>query len=163
MPNSGVTCAPIRHEQHGNARSTDSPQRCPSRSIFRVFGSSCPGLIDGAEVDTHPLAMDSDENRGSRLLAERIGVRPSARVSAVAQMMDCDQSQVRRLVKTGALESHRVGKRGLRIFLDSVAVYQESRTEQIVRPREQKQQTHAIARESYKDALATLRARGLLK
>ena len=109
------------------------------------------------------FTMDSDENRDSRLLAERAMVRPSARVSAVAQMMDCDQSQVRRLVKTGALESHRVGKRGLRIFLDSVAAYQESRTERIVCPREQKQQKRAIARKSYKDALATLRARGLIE
>ena len=107
--------------------------------------------------------MDRNDNAGNEPRAERAPVRPSARVSAVAQMMDCDQSQVRRLVKTGALESHRVGKRGLRIFLDSVSAYQESRTERIVRPREQKQQRRAIARKSYKDALATLRARGLIE
>ena len=107
--------------------------------------------------------MDRNDNTGNETGADRASVRPSARVSAVAQMMDCDQSQIRRFVRNGALESHRVGKRGLRIFLDSVAAYQESRTEQIVRPREQKQQKRAIARKSYKDALATLRARGLIE
>jgi hypothetical protein len=66
-------------------------------------------------------------------------------------------------VKAGALEAHRVGKRGLRIYLDSVTAYQESRTEPVVRLREQNQQKRAITRKSYKDALATLRARGLLE
>jgi excisionase family DNA binding protein len=54
-------------------------------------------------------------------------VRSSARVATVAKLLDCDQSQVRRFVRDGVLEAHRVGKRGLRIFLDSVAAYQEAR------------------------------------
>lgn len=39
-------------------------------------------------------------------------------------MLDCDHSQVRRLVREGALESFTIGKRGVRIYLDSVAAYQ---------------------------------------
>lgn len=51
--------------------------------------------------------------------------RASARVGAVADMLDCDHSQIRRLVRDGALESFTIGKRGVRIYLDSVAAYQE--------------------------------------
>ena len=46
------------------------------------------------------------------------GVRPSARISTVAQLLDLDQTQVRRLVDTGQLQAHRIGKRGIRVFLD---------------------------------------------
>lgn len=50
--------------------------------------------------------------------------RPSARVGKVAQMLDCDESQIRRMIKSGQLTGHRIGKRGWRIFLDSVAEFQ---------------------------------------
>lgn len=50
--------------------------------------------------------------------------RPSARVSTVVGLLDCDASQVRRLVADGELEAHTIGKRGVRIYLDSVADYQ---------------------------------------
>lgn len=51
--------------------------------------------------------------------------RASARVGAVAAMLDCADSQIRRLVQAGALEAFTIGKRGVRIYLDSVAAYQE--------------------------------------
>ena len=53
------------------------------------------------------------------------GVRPSAKIGRVAQLLDMDPSQVRRLVDTVQLQAHRIGKRGIRVFLDSVACYQE--------------------------------------
>jgi len=51
-------------------------------------------------------------------------VRPSARIAAVAALLDEHPSQIRRLVAAGRLEAHRVGKRGIRVYLDSVAVFQ---------------------------------------
>jgi len=56
------------------------------------------------------------------------GPRQSARVRRVSQLLDCDESQVRRLVADGELEGHRVGKRGIRIFLASVLEYQQRQT-----------------------------------
>lgn len=51
--------------------------------------------------------------------------RPSARVATVAELLDCDQGDVRRLVRSGELEAHGKGKRGIRVFLDSVRAYQD--------------------------------------
>lgn len=51
-------------------------------------------------------------------------IRPSARVSTVAAMLGDDPSHIRRMVKAGDLEAHRQGKRGIRVFLDSVEAYQ---------------------------------------
>lgn len=51
--------------------------------------------------------------------------RPSARVATVAELLDCDQGDVRRLVRAGELEAHGKGKRGIRVFLDSVRAYQD--------------------------------------
>ncbi len=60
-------------------------------------------------------------------------LRESRRVSTVAKMLDADESQVRRLVAAGELEIHRIGRRGIRIYLDSVAAYQ-ARTAQAIKP-----------------------------
>jgi hypothetical protein len=54
-------------------------------------------------------------------------VRPSARVARVAGLLDCDESDVRRMLRSGELEGHSKGVRGKRVYLDSVATYQESR------------------------------------
>lgn len=51
-------------------------------------------------------------------------IRPSARVSTVAKMLDDEPSQIRRMVARGDLEAHREGKRGIRVFLDSVEAWQ---------------------------------------
>lgn len=51
-------------------------------------------------------------------------VRPSAKVATVAQLLEDDPRQVRRMVARGDLEAHRVGKRGIRVFLDSVEALQ---------------------------------------
>jgi excisionase family DNA binding protein len=53
--------------------------------------------------------------------------RASARVKHVAALLDCDESQVRRLIESGELEAHRIGKRGVRVYMDSVDTYRERR------------------------------------
>jgi hypothetical protein len=51
-------------------------------------------------------------------------VRRSARVCTVAGMLDEEPSQIRRMLSRGDLEGHRTGKRGVRIYLDSVIEWQ---------------------------------------
>jgi excisionase family DNA binding protein len=55
-------------------------------------------------------------------------VRASARVATVAGLLDCHPSDIRRLVASGELRAHTKGTRGVRVFLDSVAAYQERQT-----------------------------------
>jgi excisionase family DNA binding protein len=50
--------------------------------------------------------------------------RPSARLDTVAATLECDPSTVRKLLRRGLLQGHRVG-RGVRVYLDSVRAYQE--------------------------------------
>jgi excisionase family DNA binding protein len=52
--------------------------------------------------------------------------RPSLRVTKVAALLEVDISTVYKLVKSGALEAHRIGKRGIRIYADSLREYQEN-------------------------------------
>lgn len=54
-------------------------------------------------------------------------VRPSVRIARVCELLDVDDSQVRRLIDSGELQGHRQGKRGIRVYLDSVTAYQEGR------------------------------------
>jgi excisionase family DNA binding protein len=54
-----------------------------------------------------------------------LGVRPSVRIKTAAAMMDTDESTVRALVDQGELEGHRVGIRGVRVYVDSIKAYQE--------------------------------------
>lgn len=90
--------------------------------------------------------------------------RPSARVARVASILDCAESDVRRLVRGGELQSHKQGKRGVRIFLDSVREYQDRRTKQsqaealMHKPRARA----AAASASFRAAMARLSALGLL-
>lgn len=53
--------------------------------------------------------------------------QPSKRVAWVAHELDMDPREVRQLVTDGVLQGHKKGKRGIRIYVDSVAAYQESR------------------------------------
>lgn len=75
-----------------------------------------------------------DSNRASRRRTSISVIVPpvdtynplqSARVRHVANLLDCDDSQIRRLVANGELEAHNVGRRGVRIFLSSVKDYQD--------------------------------------
>lgn len=93
--------------------------------------------------------------------------RPSARVATVAELLDCDQGDVRRLVKAGDLEAHGKGKRGIRVFLDSVRAYQDRTTKQATAgPKAVIHKPKARAAAStarFKAAMAGLEAKGLLK
>jgi len=90
-------------------------------------------------------------------------VRPVARVRTVAELLDCDESDVRRMVADGTLEAHSYGIRGIRIYLDSVRAYQESR--QIV-PKAPKAKLRsaraAAARAVYSASEDALRKSGIL-
>ncbi len=83
--------------------------------------------------------------------------RASARVSAVATLLDCD----------GALESFTIGKRGVRIYLDSVAAYQERQARAQTSPAKQPGKIVTAARRkastaAHASAMAELRALGIL-
>ena len=90
-------------------------------------------------------------------------LRPSARVRTVAKMLEWDESQVRRAVDSGGLEAYRVGKRGIRIYIDSVRVYQESRN---IAPTKKtilaKSARTRISTRAHRAAMEELRARGIL-
>lgn len=92
--------------------------------------------------------------------------RASARVGTVARLLDCDESQVRRLVREGLLESHGVGKRGVRVYLDSVAHYQSSRSgpkppARDTAPPEKPKRASPASRAAHAAAMAALRDVGL--
>jgi excisionase family DNA binding protein len=90
--------------------------------------------------------------------------RPSAKVKAVAGILDCDDSTVRRLVRDGQLEAHRTGKRGIRVYLDSIATYQTARE---VMPcprngREIRAKSAQVSRSQTTTSMAMLRHLGLV-
>lgn len=90
--------------------------------------------------------------------------RVSARVKHVASILDCDESQIRRLIETGDLEAHRLGKRGVRVYLDSVEAYRARGAISASRPTGQ---THKplisnATRRATASALAELRAAGII-
>jgi len=85
--------------------------------------------------------------------------RPSWRVRRVAADLDCDATQVRRLVYSGQLEAHRIGKRGIRVYLDSLKAYKEARS--LGRPVLPRPAPRAIATPGYLEAMAYLRKRGM--
>lgn len=90
--------------------------------------------------------------------------RPSSRVRNVAVMLDADESQVRRLIKDGELKTHCMGKRGVRIYLDSVADYQRRKAREAAMAPEKPtvRRRRAVTTAAHKQALAQLRAAGLL-
>jgi hypothetical protein len=93
--------------------------------------------------------------------------RPSARVKRVAELLDMDESQVRRAVDAGEMEAHGHGKRGLRIYLDSVADYQNRRNRAPTRPIATQQQAKPprptqASQAAHNAALANLRADGFV-
>jgi hypothetical protein len=60
----------------------------------------------------------------ARTFVEPAEIRQSRKGATVAAALELEESQVRRLVDAGELEAHGIGKRDLRIYLDSVADYQ---------------------------------------
>lgn len=89
------------------------------------------------------------------------GSRQSWRVSRVARDLDCDPTQVRRLVYAGHLEAHRFGKRGIRVYLDSLKAYKESRRLGRTPERPARAPARAVATPAYLEAVAHLRKAGI--
>lgn len=52
-----------------------------------------------------------------------MGLRRSMRVARVAEALDIDPAAVRQMVHDGILEGFRSGKRGIRVYQDSVEEY----------------------------------------
>ena len=55
--------------------------------------------------------------------AERLSVR----IHRVCEILDCEPTQVSRLIGQGELEAHGFGIRGVRVYLDSVEAYRQRR------------------------------------
>lgn len=91
--------------------------------------------------------------------------RPSARVATVAELLDCDEGDVRRLIRQGEIEAHGKGIRGVRVFLDSVRAYQDRQAKPL--PPRSKAVVHkpkprsAASTASFRAAMAGLKAKGL--
>jgi excisionase family DNA binding protein len=90
-------------------------------------------------------------------------VRPSARVSRVMELLDVDESTVRRLIDQGEIEAHSIGKRGIRIFLDSVADYQAAKEKPAKSPVDKRNVRAQVSRATHKAAEARLRESGILR
>lgn len=91
--------------------------------------------------------------------------RQSARVARVAVLLDCDESQIRRLIYNGSLEAHRQGKRGVRVYLDSVEAYRaRQRITVPLRPAElpSAPSPTPASKVAHRTAMAELRARRLV-
>ena len=118
--------------------------------------------LNPTTVKRNSVAMERDGYSEGKLSVVDIHVRPSARVSKIAELLDCDETQVRRLVSSGQLQSHRIGKRGLRIYLDSVVEYQEWRTNSLNPRSEERKAARSMVRSSHKAAIDKLKRRGLM-
>jgi hypothetical protein len=91
--------------------------------------------------------------------------RRSARVARVAELLDCAESDVRRLIRSGELEAHGKGVRGVRVFLDSVRAYQDRQAKPLP-PRPERlihraKTRSAASTASFRAAMAGLKAKGL--
>jgi len=94
--------------------------------------------------------------------------RRSVSVRGAAQILACDDKTIRALLAQGNLEGHRLGKRGVRLFLDSLDRYRERN---LITPEgtsdasglaEQSGTTGRRATAAHREALTSLRELGLL-
>jgi excisionase family DNA binding protein len=92
--------------------------------------------------------------------------RPSARVATVAELLDCDETTIRRMIQKGQLQAHGTGKRGIRVYLDSVTAYQEARPVAASRAEADRKRIRAqrssVGRAAHADAIAQLQKSGIL-
>ena len=85
--------------------------------------------------------------------------RPSASVKAVAETLSCDQSTVRKMIRKGTVESWKLGG-AVRVYLDSVAAYQERQTQGVQKAARKENLMASGA--AHREALAHLRGLGCL-
>jgi hypothetical protein len=88
--------------------------------------------------------------------------RESRKVKTVAAMLEMDESQIRRMEQDGELEGHGHGKRGLRIYLDSVIDWQKRHARASERPGDGKvvERRRRAASAAHNEAMEELRADG---
>lgn len=99
-------------------------------------------------------------------LASAVVPRRSSRVRTIAGLLEIDESQVRRLIDAGELESHKIGKRGVRVFLDSVAAYQarQSEPERKLPPKQRlAAKRRAVTSAAHQNAMRDLRRLGVIQ
>lgn len=91
--------------------------------------------------------------------------RPSARIARVAAILDCDPSDVRRMVREGTLKAHRKGVRGIRVYLDSVATYQQAKDiePELQKGRQTQKKRATVSKARTTASLALLRQAGIVR
>ncbi|MFY9287652.1 MAG: helix-turn-helix domain-containing protein [Alphaproteobacteria bacterium] len=92
--------------------------------------------------------------------------RPSIRVAKAAAILEVNISTIYRLIRTGILEAHRVGTRGVRVFADSLRRYQEEgkiSSSQDSKSTFRESKTITSSNPAYRDAVAYLQSIGCLK
>ncbi|WP_167771619.1 helix-turn-helix domain-containing protein [Bradyrhizobium niftali] len=90
--------------------------------------------------------------------------RSSVRVSKAAELLEVDICTIYRAIRSGDIEAHFVGKRGIRVFADSLRNYQERN---LVAPRSRSKSSRQRPRSrphsvQYQEAEAFLRDQGVL-
>lgn len=92
-------------------------------------------------------------------------LRASKRIAWVAAALDCDEKQIRALIDSGELEGHGIGKRGVRVYLDSVTAYQERNARQAKSPTNPEvkppRRRAPASQAAHNSAMAYLRRHGL--
>ena len=91
-------------------------------------------------------------------------VERSVRVTTAATILDCHPCQVRKLLAAGELRGHRIGKRGVRVYVWSIEAYQRGRAlgNEDAKPGGGRPQGRRRRSASLEEALAHLRAIGVL-
>ena len=102
-----------------------------------------------------------------RLAADLAAVpRRSARVATVAELLDCEPGDIRKMIRAGELEAHGKGVRGLRVYLDSVRDYQERHKVLPVGEKQNEpapeQRRKAASTASYREAMARAKSLGIV-
>ena len=86
----------------------------------------------------------------------------SVRVSTAAKLLDADESLVRTLLRDGDLEGHRIGTRGVRIYVSSIETYQQrGRLQKTGGNKEPKRQPPRKPSAAHREALASLHELGI--
>lgn len=89
--------------------------------------------------------------------------RASARVTTVAEMLDCEEGQIRRLIDAGEIQAHCLGRRGVRVYLDSVAEYQaRSARKTSAAPKTAGDKPPSASRAAHAEAMSQLRSLGVV-
>jgi excisionase family DNA binding protein len=92
------------------------------------------------------------------------GERVSVRVERICTLLDCNSSQVYRMIAAGEIEAHGIGTRGVRVYLDSLEAYRARRSIEPTgrRKKPPKALTSMASRAAHEAAMARLRERRIV-